>query len=441
MIKIKKIIYFIQTGIWRIRLKDLPPQKSFFIKHLRVLLLTIRGFQEDRCPLRASALTFYSLLSIVPVMAMAFGIAKGFGFEKLLEKHLLEQFEGQREVLVQVIAFARTMIENAKGGLIAGIGVCLLFWSIIKVLGHIEKSLNDIWEIKKERPFGRKFTDYLSIMLIAPVLVIVSNSVTVFIITQITEITEKVAFLGTFSALIFFFLKLLPYGLIWIVFTTIYILMPNTRVKFKAGLLAGILAGSIYHIVQWTYIKFQVGAAQYNAIYGSFAALPLFLIWLQLSWLIVLLGAEFSFAYQNVDNFEFEPDCKAISSVLKRHITLMIAHLIVKNFAGGGAPLTAFQISHKLDIPIRLVNRILADLIASRLFSSTRLETSDEPAYQPARDINELTVQFVIEALDSQGVNTLPVLQAEEYQKISEILQEFNHTLEQSSGNKPFKDL
>ncbi|MBW2575073.1 MAG: YihY/virulence factor BrkB family protein, partial [Deltaproteobacteria bacterium] len=187
-----KIINFIKTDIWRIKIKSLPRKKSFFIKQLRILLLATRGFGQDKCSLQASALTFYSVLSIVPVVAMAFGIAKGFGFQKLFEKLLFEKFPGQEEVMMRVVDFARSLLENTKGGMIAGIGIVFLFWTVIKLLSNIERSFNDIWEIKKARTYGRKFGDYLSIILISPILVILSSSATVFITTQITLITEKV---------------------------------------------------------------------------------------------------------------------------------------------------------------------------------------------------------------------------------------------------------
>ncbi len=435
-------LFFIRSGIWKIRLKQLPRHKAWSLKLLRIVLLTARRFQENQCPLQASSLTFYSLLSIVPVMGMLFGIAKGFGFEKVLERQLMAQFEGQQEVLLKVIEFARTLIENTRGGLIAGIGICVLFWSVIKVLGHIEQSLNEIWEIRHDRAFGRKFTDYLSIMLFAPILILLSHSLTVFITTQITRITEKIGLLGTFSPLIFFLLRLFPYGLIWIVFTTIYILMPNTRVKFSSGLTAGILAGSAYQFVQWTYIKFQVGAAQYNAIYGSFAALPLFLIWLQISWLIVLIGAEFSYACQNVDHFELDPDFKTLSPYLQQQLTLMVAHLIVKRFALEQPPLTERQLSEKLDIPLRPMHRILTALMDTGLFVvATRPDSSTETVYQPARDINDLTVGKVIAALESSGITSLPVSETDNSRKIAEIQDAFQQLRKQSPGNRLLKDL
>ena len=271
-----KAVGFAKQDIWRIRRTELPPGKSFFINLLRVLILSIRGFDEDKCQLRASALTFYSLISIVPVAAMAFGIAKGFGFEKMLETQLRDKLAGQEEVLDNIIQFSHSLLENTKGGLLAGVGLIVLFWAVVKVLGQIEDSINDIWGIKERRTLGRKFSDYLSLMLICPVLVILSSSVTVFVTTQVTLIMEKITFLGVFSPLVFFLLKLLPFGLLWGLFTFLYLFMPNTKVRFTSGLLAGIIAGTIFQVVQWAYITFQIGAANYNAIYGSFAAFRFF---------------------------------------------------------------------------------------------------------------------------------------------------------------------
>jgi membrane protein len=432
---------FIKDDIWRIRLKDLPPKKSFFIKILRVFLLSIRGFDEDKCQLRASALTFYSLISIVPVAAMAFGIAKGFGFEKLLEKRLLEQFSEHEEVITKIIDFATSLLASTKGGLLAGIGVVILFWAVIKVLGNIEDSFNDIWGIKESRTLGRRFSDYLSVMLLCPILIIMSSSLTVFITTQVTLITEKVALLGMFSPLIFFALKLLPYCLIWILFTFLYVFMPNTKVRFSSGLVAGIMAGTIYQIVQWGYIAFQVGAAKYNAIYGSFAALPLFLIWLQLSFLIVLFGAEFAFAYQNVDTYEFEPDSLHISDYFKRLISLQVCHLLVVNFAKGEKPVTAPQISHKLDIPLRLVHQILFELAESGIVVDVKAAEYKELAYQPARDINSLSVRFVVEALEKRGVDYIPVAKTAELEALSAAMESFSEMIKRSPENKLLKDL
>ncbi len=436
-----KTINFINTDIWRIRKKDFPRMKYFLIKQLRILLLATRGFGQDQCPLRASALTFYSILSIVPVVAMAFGIAKGFGFQEILENQLMEKFSGQEDVMIRVVDFAHSLLENTKGGMIVGIGIIVLLWTVIKLLAHIEGSFNDIWEVKKSRSYGRKFSDYLSIMLISPLLIIMSSSATVFITTKIALITEKVALIGMFSPMIFFMLKLIPYCLVWILFIFTYILMPNTKVNFSAGFIGGIIAGTIFQAAQLAYILFQVGVAKYNAIYGSFAALPLFLIWMQLSWLIVLFGAEISFSYQYVDTYEFEPDLRQISPAFKRLLTLQVANRVISTFSKGKMPLTASNLSQALEIPIRLVQQLLDELVESEIFSITEIKENEKLAYQPARDINIITIKSIIEALEHKGVDNIPVAQTPELQSLSEVLGTFSAEIEKSPANLLLKDI
>ncbi|MBN1380204.1 MAG: YihY/virulence factor BrkB family protein [Deltaproteobacteria bacterium] len=438
---LQKATDFIKDDIWRIRRTKLPPGKSFFLTLLRVLILSVRGFDEDKCQLRASALTFYSLISIVPVAAMAFGIAKGFGFEKLLETQLRTKFTGHEEVLAAVIQFSHALLENTKGGLIAGIGLVILFWAVLKVLGHIEYSFNDIWGIKERRTFGRMFGDYLSLMLICPIVMILSGSANVFITTQVTLIMEKFAVLGAFSAPIFFLLKLLPFTLLWGLFTFLYIFMPNTKVRFTSGLLAGVIAGTIFQIVQWGYITFQIGVAKYNAIYGSFAALPLFLIWLQLSWLIILYGAELSFAYQSVDTYEFEPDARQASHRIKLLLSLRIIHHLIQHFVRGEKPSTADEISNRLEIPIRFVNEILFDLVKSNIISVAETEEGGERGYQPALDVNMLTIQYVIDALEQRGINTMPFAHSPEFEVLSSLMEKFGTTVDKLPENKLLKDL
>jgi len=441
--RLNKMIDFITVDIWRVRLEELPFGKSFLIKQLRIILLALRGFDEDKCFFRASSLTFNTLLSIVPVAAILFGIAKGFGFETLLRRELLEKFPGhaQQEVLTKVIDFAESMLETTKGGLIAGIGMVILLWSVIKVLSNIEASLNEIWDIKKSRSWGRKFSDYLSVMLLSPVIFLVSSSATVFVTTQITELTNEIRLLGIISPLIFLSFKLIPYLLIWILFTVIYVLMPNTKVNLKAGLTAGVIAGTIFQLVQWAYISFQVGATKYNAIYGSFAALPLFLMWVQISWWVVLFGAELSFANQNVNTYEYEPDAKSISAAFKKVLTLQITHLLVKNFADGDPPLTDSEISSRLKIPIRLVHNILYDLIQSRVVSETRTDEDEELGYQPARDISTLTIEYVVNAIEQNGTDSIPVARTEEFEKLSHAIEKFREEMEASPANKLLKEI
>ena len=438
---ISNITGFMNEGIWRIRLRDLPKGRWLLTKYLRVLLIAVKQFREDKCPLRASALTFYSLLSVVPVVAMAFAIAKGFDLQKHLETQLMEKFSGQEMMVTQIIEFSRKMLDNTKGGLIAGVGVVVLLWAVINVLSQIEESFNDIWGVKKARSFGRKFSDYLSLILVGPLLLIMSSSVTVLIATNLTQITDKIALLGVFSPLITFIIKTLPYCFIWILFAFVYIFMPNKKVLFFSGLIAGIAAGTIFVIVQKLYIDFQIGVAKYNAIYGSFAALPLFLIWLQISWLIMLFGAEISFAYQSVDEYEFEPDSKKISPLFRKLLTLQVTHLLVMNFIRGNKPMTVASICAALDIPIRLVQDILYDLAGCGLVSDATSENDGEPAYQPARDINDLSISFILQAMENKGIDSIPTARTDSFNALSGRLKAFADTIEKSPSNTLLKNL
>jgi len=391
--------------------------------------------------LRASALTLYSLLGIVPVLAMAFGIAKGFGFERFLQKDLLERFQGQEEVAIRIIDFAHSLLEATKGGVIAGVGMVVLFWAVIRVLRDIENSFNDIWGIEESRSLGRKFSDYLTILVISPILLTMSGSITIFVNTQVAMITAKFEVLGYISGPIFFLLSFLPYCMIWGLFAFIYILVPNTKVRFRSGLIAGIIAGSVYLLVQWGYVHFQVGVAKYNAIYGSFAALPLFLIWLQVSWIIVLIGAEIAFAHQNVDTYEFEPDSKQISLSFRRLLSVMVAHLLTQRFAKGEKPLPAQEISRTLEIPIRLLRQILFELVHSGIVSEIKVTDQNDPAYQPALSIDGLTLVRVIDALDQRGVASLPVAETEASASLSAALETFREMIDQSPANRLLKDI
>lgn len=438
---ISKLIQFLRFGVWRIRSSKLPRSKSALLRQLRIIILALRGFGEDKCQLRASALTFYSLLSIVPMAAMAFGIAKGFGFEKKLQVILLEKFPGQEEVVGRVIEFAQSFLENTQGGVIAGIGVFVLFWTVIKVLGNIEKSFNDIWGVKRSRPFARKMSDYLSIMLICPILLIMSSSLTVLITSQVTLIVQKLTILGPLGPIILLSLKLLPFVFLWVLFTFIYTFMPNTRVLFRSGFLGGILAGTVYQIVQWAYINFQIGVGKYGAIYGSFAALPLFLVWLQISWLIVLFGAEVSFAEQNVETYEFEPDCEKVTVNFKRALAVRMMHVCVDNFVKAHAALTAMQMAHHLEIPIRLVRQILFDLTEAGLLVEVKIPNSQETSYQPARDVDHLTIQDVVDALEMHGITDIPVEDGQVFKRIQQSLGAFREKNRRSDDNVILKNL
>lgn len=438
---IARFLNFVRTDIWRMRLRDHSRGKSLFIRVLRIVILAVRSFNENKCKFRASALTFYTLLSIVPVIALMFGIAKGFGLQERVAAQILEKMQGQEEVTQKVIAFANSLLDKTSGGVIAGVGVVFLFWTIISLLSNIEGSFNDIWGIVKPRTFGRKFSDYLVTMLVCPILLAVAGGVTIFLSGQIQTLTEKIPLLKDFGSAFWLLMKLLPYLTIWISFTFIFIFMPNTKVRFVSGLIAGIVAGTLFQLVQWGYVNFQVHITARYAIYGSFAALPLFLLWLQISWLIVLFGAEVSFAHQNVETYEFEPDCLSASRSFKTLLSLFITQRLVHRFCEGEKPSEASGLSHELEIPVRLVRQLLYDLSESGILSEAKKGEDKELAYQPATDVDKMTVKFVIDRLEQRGTSSIPVLRSAEMDKLSDCLRQFDATLEKSPANVLLKNV
>ena len=432
---------FIKKDIWRLRAGQLKGPKGFLIRAPRILILSFREFSTDQCALRASALTFYSLLSIVPVFAMAFGIAKGFGLDKVLREKIMENLQGQEEVLSRVVEFSENLLQNTKGGIIAGIGLALLFWTVIQVLTNIEMSFNHIWGIKTPRTLARKFADYLAFMLIAPVSFIIASSATVFLASQIQLITGKTAFLGAFTPLILTGLKILPFAVFAVLLTYLYVFLPNGKIQFKSAFLGGLIAGVLYQIVQWVYIHFQIGASNAGAVYGTFAALPLFLTWLQTSWLIVLYGAELAFAHQNEDKFEFENESLSASYEFKKLLALRITQLCVARFSAGCRPLSDEKIADQLEMPIRLTRELLSRLTEAGVLSEVSGQTERERFYQPARDIGEMTIRFVIEKIEKAGTQDIPVIQTSELEKLRESLTAFDRALESLPGNLLLKDL
>jgi len=406
-------------------------------------MLSVRGFSNDKVQLRASALTFYSLLSLIPVIAIGFAIAKGFGLDQNLEAMIInsKEFSSQQDVLKWLLNISRDAIQETSGGYIAGIGVIILFWSVMSLLNHIESSFNHIWQIASSRPWYRKFTDYLTIMLIAPVFIILSGSITVFVSTELADFIANAPILKFFKPVISFLIQFAPYFLTWTAMTVLFIVMPNAKVKFIPALVSGIIIGTFLQLLLWLYIDVQWGIAKLSAIYGSFAAVPLLIIWLQASWTIVLLGAELSFANQNVSRYEFESEALNISQFQKRALILMIMHMIIRNFAIGEKPISAETIGKTLKIPVRLARDILQDLSNAELVSVIHENDQKERLYQPSMDINKLSVSFVLSRLDKKGLEQRMVIKNREYDAVILMLEKFDKLIAKSAANILIKDL
>ncbi len=427
--------------IWNTPLAEISRGKTFLIKQMRIIVLAARGFSNDKVMLRASALTFYSLLSIIPVAAIAFAIAKGFGLDQTLEQLITNEFQPHQEVLNRLLLNARNALDETRGVYIVGVGMIILFWSVLSLLDDIEDSFNHIWQIKSSRPWYRKFTDYLTIMLIAPVFIILSSSITVFISTELADFMSRAPILDFFKPVISFLVKIIPYFLSWITLTILFIVMPNAKVKFVPALISGIVAGTVLQVLQWLYIDLQFGITKLSAIYGSFAAVPLFIIWLQSSWIIVLLGAELAFANQNISRYEDESKALNISNYQKRALVLMILHLIIRNFSTGEKPISAENIALTLKIPMRLARDILQDLSSVNLVSIIHENEQIERLYQPAMDINRITVSYVFTRLDKKGVEQTMVIKNKDYEKVISMLEKFDNLIAKSDSNILIKDL
>jgi len=435
--RLQELKDFFEKDIWKISVKDKHPMFSFLVKQSRILFIAARGFYEDKIQLRASALSFYTLFSIVPILALIFGIAQGFGLQEYLRTILSEKFHEHQDLLVMLLGFVEKYLGRINEGFITGIGLLILFWSVMQVLGNIESSFNGIWRIKKSRMFTRKFTDYISLVIIAPVLLIVASS---FNVSRLESISESIPFLRYLDSVIKILVTVLSFTLIWFVFTLIYIVIPNTKVKFIPALIAGVIAGTMFQLLQWGYVNFQSLLSGYGAIYGTFAALPLFMIWLELSWLIVLLGAEISYAYQNAVHYELEAVGLHVSQKDKKNVLLLVTKKIIRNFVDGRPAMNASEIAMALSIPVRTVRDVIYILLNSKIIIETINQDMREVSYQPAIDPSVISVSYVIDETDKLGHQVSFDHETPEKADISAIVESFYEDLRKSPKNVLLKD-
>jgi len=439
--QIAKIRRFIEEEIWAFRLSDLPRWKSIAFKFLRVLVLAIRDFVSDNCYLRASAITFYSMLSVVPVVALLFAMAKGFGFDQTLKKYLLQNFMEQSQIINQIFIFAESMLQRAKGGMIAGVGVMILFYTVGRMFGNIETSLNHFWRVKKGRSMFSRITAALVLMLLAAVVLVFSSSANVLVATYLNYWLHALPlFTQIGTPLVMFTVKLLPFVMLWITFTLLYIYIPNTKVNPYSAFIAGVFSGSLFQILQESFILLQVTLSSYNAIYGSFSALPLFLIWLQLSWLIFLFGAELAFAHQNSENFEFEMYTDKISHKAFRTFAVKTAALLVRNFKEHRPAMTAHQISIHCHMSIGLTRQVLSKLILADAVVEGVSNEKGSSVYHPSCGIGDITVEELLRRVDSIG---LPKIDAAdlEFDRISLLITEIEDNGRRNAADLKLSEL
>jgi membrane protein len=386
-----KGIRFLQSTIWDMRLADLPFPKAVLVRGVRIIVMAVEKFRADHCQRNASILTYYSLLNIVPLFAVVFAIAKGFGLEKLVVRQIVQlarNADWQVDVTARMIQFSRSLLFHAKGEVIVGVGIVILFWTVISILAGSKTA---------STPYGRPGSRVRSrVSLRLPV----HDGPRPHPLRCLEQherarrgrgegFMSDVSFIGPITL---FMIKILPYLSIWMLLLILYLVMPNPRVPLRSTVTAAFVSGTFIQAAQWIYIRFQIGVSTQSAIYGSFAAIPLFLAWLQVSWIIVLLGAEIAYAAENQETCGFHPDYSRIGEAGRRLLMLRIFHLLVKRFEAGQRPLAAGQISKALKIPERFTRRILADLVEVDLVSEITRGPRKESYFQPARAIADMTI-------------------------------------------------
>lgn len=396
--RINSWLQFLTDGIWRVTEDEVTPLQQRLYACIKVVSLSIKQFDVDRITERASALTYSTLLSIIPILAILFAIARGFGFDSLVESQFRSGVASQQAELI--ISWINSYLEHAQSGIFIGVGLVVLLWTVLILTDTIERSFNAIWQVKRPRSVMRKITDYFSMILLLPILIVVSSGLGIFMSTYIKDMENYVVL----APIVKFLVRLIPYVLTWSMFTALFIFIPNTKVKFSHAWLPGIIAGSAFQAFQYFYINSQIWVSSYNAIYGSFAAIPMFLLWTQISWTICLLGAEMCYISQNLSSFNFGKETANISRRYHDFFCTIILSSICKRFAVGASAYTAEELSKEHKIPIRLTKKLLYELQDMKLILETSHDDkSDEIGYTPAIDINVLTVGMLLSRLDSTG--------------------------------------
>ena len=395
-----KIIDFLKVGIWHVKRENVKPWLYFFYGIVKKLLLAIECATTKRMVNSASALTYSTLLAIVPIMAVVFAIARGFGYNKYIEEWFREALASQPQAAEIIIGFVNSYLVHTKSGVFLGIGLVFMLWTVIMLINNIEQTFNYIWQVKKPRSLFRTITDYMAMFLLAPMIIVLTSGISIFVAT-VSDSMEGYALLAPVMR---FIIDLMPYMFMSAVFVALYVFMPNTKVKFSCAIVPGILAGVAMQGLQLVYIHSQIWVSSYNAIYGSFAALPLFMLWVQISWTICLFGAELCYTSQNLEDYAFRAVTEDISHRYRLMLSVMLGSLICKRFEEGGRPYTALELKLETGIPVRIVNDLLYDLTRMHIIIEvTGDEKGEISCYQPAEPTSRLSVGLLIDRLESQG--------------------------------------
>ena len=384
--------------MWQIRREDVSPIVYLCLMVLKRLVVTVKFFTTRSVTDLASALTYSTLLAIVPILAVVFAIARGFGFSKYIEVWFRDALSSQPQAAETIIGFVNSYLVHTKGGLFLGIGLVFMLFTVLMLISNIEKAFNRIWQVRHPRSLFRTITDYLAMFFLVPI--VVTSGLSIVMATFAQDINEYVV-LGPVMS---FVITVMPYVLMSGVFVCLFIFMPNTKVNFSAAFFPGILSGIAMQLLQVFYIHSQILLSSYNAIYGSFAALPLFMLWVQISWLICLFGAELSYTSQNMESFDLMGQLDELSYRYRMMLSALILGKVCKRFDEGKPAYTVVELKLETNIPVRIVQQLLFDMQNANLVTYVAGDEKEAQArYQPAVALKHLTLGYMMSRLESAG--------------------------------------
>lgn len=430
---VRRQIAYCTTGVWTDQRSD------WKVNFVKVMNLSVRSFMSGDLQSKACAMTFRTLLAIVPALALVCAIGRGFGLQNVVMDQLIKQFPSQEEVLKRAFSFVDAYLSQASGGIFVGVGVVFLFWTLISLLRNIEAVFNDIWQVPASRSIWRMVTDYLAIIIVLPILLICSNGISIFMITSLSNLLPFDFMKPAVETLIDFV------GLVfnWLFFAGTYMLIPNTKVKFRNAAVPAILVGTACQILQWLFLSGQLYVAKYNAIYGSFSFLPLFLLWMQFVWLFTLIGGVLCYAMQNIGEYNYGENISTISDSYRATTTVAVFTIIAKRFLNGKGALTMRDISLQYKLPVNLITPEVERLRAIGLLNfvdSPGKELNERPV-QPAVDVSTMSVGQLVHRLRNHGsAGFIPGFDRR-YKAVCEIMKHIDAQLLTAGASKRIADI
>jgi membrane protein len=392
---------FVSEGIWDVELSSLSRMRRLGVNTIRIIHLVYRGFIENECPLHASALTYSSLMAIVPILALALALLRGLDAADRLEMKILESVTAMPAQFQEMINHILVYVRNTNFTTLGGVGLALLIWLVIDVLGCVEMSFNRVWGVAAPRSLLRKISDYLSILMVVPVLIITATTINATL-TSPAIINLAREWLGSAHILYSRMLSLMPFMVTWVAFIFLYKYMPNTRVNILPAVISGVAGGSLWIGWQWVYITLQVGINSYNAIYATLAAIPIFLFWLYVSWQIVLLGAEIGFALQNHATYKMEQRAHGASTRSRIMLALSIMSHAAQSMMINVPHFRVSIYARTHRVPVRLINEVLDQLVAANLLAEV---AAGDGSYVLLKVPDSIRVTDIINVLIQSGAS------------------------------------